>query len=512
MNISSSDRLVITIVFFAYIVILLAYGLYTSKAMKNTKDADFMSKFATGGKSAGTFVTAMTICAGIAGAGVFLGVPGYIVTYGSVWLVCCFWSMSCTLNTMGTFGKKTGIVGRRANAQTFSELLMHRYENDRLFAGVCSLIVLIFLGVFAVSTITGGARIVQTLTGLPYPTGLIIFTALVIISAVTGGFKGVTTQIVIQGVVMTAAVIILFFFGINSAGSLGEAVRTIADKDPSWWGMNLSWKTVLTYAFLWGLSCFSLPHVTMGSLSYSSTDKMHKAIKVGLICYTIWLIGLNLLAIPAKATFADSLASADMTTPTMAMTAAPNWVAGLILAGVCAAVQSSIGGMILTLATAFSNDFIKRCLKPDMEPAQLKKWTNIGTVIVGAVVMFAAWNPPALLANLITYGTGGLMAAFFGTMILGFYWPRSNKYGAYVNMIGGIAIYILMDLNIIPKALAFGFNPSIMASLYAMVLHVIVSLATPKTKFGYWAIWFAEDYPEEYGCCETGALKPGNKK
>ena len=67
-----------------------------------------------------------------------------------------------------------------------------------------------FLGAFAVSTITGGGRIFQVLTGQDYRIGLAIFTVLVIIAALTGGIKGVATAMIIQGLVMTVSVLILF--------------------------------------------------------------------------------------------------------------------------------------------------------------------------------------------------------------------------------------------------------------------------------------------------------------
>lgn len=499
MEISSSARMTIIVIFAIYTVVLLAYGLYSSKYMKG--EGDFMAKFATGGKSAGAFVTAMTVCAGIAGAGVFMGVPGFIVTNGAAWLVCCFWSMSGTLFTLGIVGKKTGIVGRRINAQTFTELLMHRFENSRAVAGISSVIILLFLGAFAVSTITGGGRIFQVLTGLDYRIGLSIFTVLVIIAAITGGFKGVTTTIMIQGIVMTLSVIVLFCFGIGSAGSLGEAVRAIHTADPTWWSMKLPWSMVVSFALLWGFGSFTLPHVCMGSLSYNSTETMHRAIKIGIVCFAAWLVCLNLLVIPAMATLASTLPSADLTIPTLAVKVCPPWVAGLILAGVCAAVQSTLGGMLLTLSTTFAQDLYVHAINPKADAEKLKKFSLGGTVVIALIICAFAWDPPALLASLITYGSGGLLAAFLGTMLLGYYWKGMNKYGAIVTMLSGIVLYIMMDRSILPKALALGMNPSIMAGVYGAILGVIVAKLTPKTPYGIMCVWFGEDYPEECAVC-----------
>jgi Na+/pantothenate symporter len=77
MNLSTNQRIIIITVFAAYTIFQLVYSLVTRKAMANGK-GDYLSKFYTGGRSGGVLVTAMMVSAGVAGAGVFMGVPGYI--------------------------------------------------------------------------------------------------------------------------------------------------------------------------------------------------------------------------------------------------------------------------------------------------------------------------------------------------------------------------------------------------------------------------------------------------
>ena len=89
MEISSSTRMVIIFVFALYTILLLGYSLYTRKAMNEGK-GDYISKFYTGGRNGGVLMTAMMVSAGVAGAGVFMGVPGYTYTFGAIWMVCCF--------------------------------------------------------------------------------------------------------------------------------------------------------------------------------------------------------------------------------------------------------------------------------------------------------------------------------------------------------------------------------------------------------------------------------------
>lgn len=118
-------------------------------------------------------------------------------------------------------------------------------------------------GAFAVSTITGGGRIFQILTGQDYRIGLAIFTVLVIIAAVTGGIKGVATAIVIQGIVMTVSVIILFFMGIRSTGlSYTGTIQALIEQQPEWFmpvkgvGMVFSFCVPLGHGYLYPAACY----------------------------------------------------------------------------------------------------------------------------------------------------------------------------------------------------------------------------------------------------------------
>ena len=122
MDLSSKQRIIIILVFALYTAALLIYSLVTRKSLKEGK-GDYLSKFYTGGRSGGIIITAMMVSAGVAGAGVFMGVPGFTYTFGATWMVCCFFSIGSNLMVLGLLGKRVGIVARRTNSKTFIELL-----------------------------------------------------------------------------------------------------------------------------------------------------------------------------------------------------------------------------------------------------------------------------------------------------------------------------------------------------------------------------------------------------
>jgi len=502
LNIEPSQRIVITSVFAVYTLLLLVFGILSRRAMKNGK-GDYLSKFYTGGRTSGVLMTAMMVSAGVAGAGVFMGVPGFTYKMGAIWMVCCFWSMTSNFMVLGLIGKRIGMIARRINARTFVELFQHRYENSKTFAVLTSLVILFFLGAFAVSTITGGGRIFEILTGSDYKYGLAIFTALVIIAALTGGIKGVATAMIVQGIIMTVSVLVLFIMGVKSTGmSYSATVNEVLASNPAWFSpgdFSKTFGTVLSFAILWGLTTFTMPHVTMSALTYKDTKTLNNSIKIGTIVFAVWMLCLNGLCFVIKYKFGGQLGGEDQPTPDLAVPylavkTMPAWAAGLVLAGVCSAVQSSVGGMVVNLAGTVIGDLYKNLVNPDADEKKLKKFNVIAIIVISLVIFGFACNPPKLLASLITYATGGMTVAFFHTILLGLFWKRANKYGAIAGISSGIIIYIVYDLLIKANILSqlFGLNPVVIATAASTLIMITVCYLTPKTPFGIIKTWFGK--------------------
>lgn len=503
LEIEPSTRIVIISVFTLYTILLLVFGILSRRAMQNGK-GDYLSKFYTGGRTTGVLMTAMMVSAGVAGAGVFMGVPGFTYTFGAIWMVCCFWSMTSNFMVLGLIGKRIGIVARRINAKTFVELFQHRYENSRTFSILASLVILFFLGAFAVSTITGGGRIFEILTGEDYRIGLAIFTVLVIIAALTGGIKGVATAMIIQGVIMTVSVLVLFVMGVKNTGmSYAATVNEVLAKNPEWFSpgdFSKAFGTVLSFAFLWGLTTFTMPHVTMSALTYKDTKTLNNSIKIGTIVFAIWMLCLNGLCFVIKYKFPGMLGGTGQPTPDLAIPlltvrTMPAWAAGLVLAGVCSAVQSSVGGMVVNLAGTVIGDLYKNLFNRNADENKLKKLNIISIIVISLIIFGFACKPPALLASLITYATGGMTVAFFHTILLGLFWKRANKWGAIAGLTSGIIIYIVYDLLIKGRILntMFGLNPVVIATAASTLIMMITCYLTPKTPYGIIRTWFGKE-------------------
>lgn len=495
LEVTSAARTAIIITFIVYSVILLGVGVYTKRRMDKTALDKYVEEFYTGGRGMGALVIALMIAAGLCSAGTFLGGPGLGYSVGLAWVLVAFAQNFMNFCVLGQIGKKVGIVARRINAQSYLDLFVYRYNHNKIigFVGVFGIVV--FLGSYVVAQFVGGARLLETMTGLPYWFGLSIFALVVLLYAAFGGIRGVSTAIVIQGLVMTAAVFALFIGGLLYIGPMEAAVKSIAEVDPK---LITPWSWAPRFQFsMWivfGLVTIGLPHGAMGSLVYKDTKAMHRAIVLGVIFVVLWTFMLIWMGHMTRAVYPD-LSVPDHAIPSLAMTVLPPWLAGIALAGVAGAIQSTVGAMIIVISSTVVKDAYQAYINPHVEPAKLKKITTWSTVAICVGIFLGALFPPPALEWIIVFAIGGLASAFFWPLLLGLYWMRANEHGAAAGMVGGMVTYIIGAGKYLP--ITFGMNAIVVSLVVSLVLTVVISLVTPKTPKGIILTWFGKEYPKE---------------
>lgn len=112
---------------------------------------------------------------------------------------------------------------------------------------------------------------------------------------------------------MTITVVLLFVMGVSSTGlSYTDTIKSLVQTNADWFVPH-GIQTAVSFAFLWGITTFTLPHVTMTALTYKDTATLHRAIKIGTVVVAIWLIGLNGLCFVTKYVFPEgTLATPDL--------------------------------------------------------------------------------------------------------------------------------------------------------------------------------------------------------
>lgn len=463
---------------FLALIATFAIGIVLHKKMK-VKNANFQEDYFIGGRSLGPFVLTFTLLASAASAGTFIGSPGVAYTSGFSWVLILLTQVGMGVYILGILGKKFAIVARKINAVTLTDFFKERYESKAVVLG-SSIGIILFISAYMVAQFVGGARILESITGLPYKTGLLIFGLAVVLYTVYGGFRAVAITDAIQGIIMILGGVLLWiFFFIKTDGFSGLIGKLVAEHPEMVELPGPSGATPLmlfSYFMLFGIAAIGLPHASVRGMTFKNTDSMHKSIIYSGIIMALFTIFFATLGPFVRVLYPD-LPAPDMALPTLILDIMPGWVAGLVLSAPLAAIMSTVNSMLLVTSASVVKDIYLNYINPKASERKVAKLSYFSTLIIGLGVVLFALTPPDYLQFLVVYAIGGLEATFFAPIVFGLYWKRANTWGAIVSMYTGIISYIILG-EFFPNP--FGMQTIVTATALSVILMIVVSYLTPR--------------------------------
>lgn len=463
---------------FLALIATFAIGIVLHKKMK-VKNANFQEDYFIGGRSLGPFVLTFTLLASAASAGTFIGSPGVAYSSGFSWVLILLTQVGMGVYILGILGKKFAIVARKINAVTLTDFFKERYESKAVVLG-SSIGIILFISAYMVAQFVGGARILESITGLPYKTGLLIFGLAVVLYTVYGGFRAVAITDAIQGIIMILGGVLLWiFFFIKTDGFSGLIGKLVAEHPEMVELPGPSGATPLmlfSYFMLFGIAAIGLPHASVRGMTFKNTDSMHKSIIYSGIIMALFTIFFATLGPFVRVLYPD-LPAPDMALPTLILDIMPGWVAGLVLSAPLAAIMSTVNSMLLVTSASVVKDIYLNYINPNASERKVAKLSYFSTLIIGIGVVLFALTPPDYLQFLVVYAIGGLEATFFAPIVFGLYWKRANTWGAITSMYTGIISYIILG-EFFPNP--FGMQTIVTATALSVILMIVVSYLTPR--------------------------------
>jgi sodium/pantothenate symporter len=460
------------------LIVTFVIGGVLHRVMK-VRASNFQEDYFIGGRSLGPFVLTFTLLASAASAGTFIGSPGVAYNSGFSWVLILLTQVGMGVYILGILGKKFAIVARKINAVTLTDFFKERYQSKAVVLG-SSIGVILFISAYMVAQFVGGARILESITGLPYKTGLIIFGLAVVLYTVYGGFRAVAITDAIQGVIMILGGILLWiFFFIKTDGFSGIIGQLVAEHPEMVELPGPSGATPLmlfSYFMLFGIAAIGLPHASVRGMTFLNTASMHKSIIYSGIVMALFTLFFATLGPFVKVLYPD-ITVPDMALPTLILDIMPGWVAGLVLAAPLAAIMSTVNSMLLVTSASVVKDIYLNYINPKASEKKIAKLSYFATLIIGVAVVLFALTPPDYLQFLVVYAIGGLEATFFAPIVFGLYWKRATTQGAIVSMYAGIISYILLG-EFFPNP--FGMQTIVTATALSVGLMIVVSYLSPK--------------------------------
>ncbi len=468
-----------TIAMFAiYLVGMLFIGWFGYRATSNLSD------YILGGRSLGSLVTALSAGASDMSGWLLMGLPGAVFLYGvrgswiAIGLILGAW-----LNWRFVAARLRVYTEKAGNALTLPDYLSNRFEDKSgLLRIITAIVILVFFTLYAASGIVAGARLFESMFGVPYETAMWLGAFATIAYVFIGGFLAVSWTDTIQASLMIGALIVAPLMVIYAVGGPTEAIEVVRNVDPA----NLNWFRDLSAVGIismlaWGLGYFGQPHILVRFMAAESVNTIPKARMIGMTWMILCLAGAVAVGFFGIAYFhlhpeqaGGVMANAERIFIETAKLLFNPWIAGILLAAILAAVMSTLSCQLLVCSSALTQDIYKTYLRKEASERELVWFGRSMVLVVSLVAIWLASDPNNKVLGMVSYAWAGFGAAF-GPVILGsLLWPRMTKQGALAGMIvGAVTVLVWKQYD------WFNLYEIVPGFAFATLAIVIASLASP---------------------------------
>ena len=432
----------------------------------------------------------------------------------------------------------------RSKVYTMPEFIERRYDSRSrfLFSGIT------IVGNVIIDTASGlyAGNLILKIIFPGVPSWVIIaFLALAAAAyTIPGGLSSVVHTEVIQAVLLICGSCVLTYFcfkevggwsgmidGLNAmrdAGTINKTpdeilslVRPADDPQLPWTGLVLG--VPLLGFYFWAnnqfmvqrvLSAKDLNHGRWGALFAGLLKLPVLFIMVipGVIAIVLFtgldvsFLNYNITKDGAQVVCENLADCPNMTFPVLIYKLLPTGILGLVIAGLLAAMSSSISATLNSASTLITMDFVSK-INPNLTSKGLVRVGQIATVIL--VILAAGWSPmietvASSLWEYLQLVLGYISPPIVAVFIVGLFYKRANGDGAFWSLIIGyltvILFIIIKVLEVAPEATDIHFLHQVpILFVYCAFLNILISnlTAEPPAEKVEKMTWTKEIYKAE---------------
>ncbi len=481
-----------------YFVLILGIAWWVIRQKNETSDDYFLA-----GRNLGWFVIGASIFASNIGSEHIVGLAGSGATDG---VAMAHYELHawCLL----VLGWLLAPFYMRSKIYTMPEFLEKRFSStSRYVLSVISLVAYVLtkvaVGIFAGGIVFGVLLPEVNIMGLnSFWVGSILMIVLTGIYTILGGLRAVAYTEAIQSVILILGSVAVTIYGLNALGGWDELKRIAGSEMFNLWkplvpeGMEGTWAPVKTstemawyfngnYPWLGMLFCAPIiglwywctdQYIVQRMLGAANLTEARRGtiaaaffkllpvfifIIPGIICFALAASG----KMPELAgTLLDSEgniinANAQQVFPLLVAKVLPAGIRGIVVAGLLAALMSSLAGVFNASSTLFTMDLYSK-FRPNVSEKQLVKVGRIATAVM--VVIGLLWIPVIQgsrgLYDYLQSVQGYLAPPIFVVFFFGVFNKRLNAKGALAALLVGFALGLFRLIIDTPVMLNEGFS------------------------------------------------------
>jgi len=467
------DPVVITIVI-AYLLAMLGVGWWASRKIESNDD------FMVAGRRLGPFMLAATLAATEVGGGSSLGVSEK--AYGE-WGLSAAWyvlAMAITFVALSLIAPHL----RKTMVRTVPEGMRLRYGRGN---GLLSALILILpmVGLTAIQ-LMASATVLSVMTGMAYPTAVIIVTVVVTVYSVMGGLWSVTLTDAVQWVFIVVGSILVIPFALEHVGGWDQFVAQVPSEKLSPTA-GMGWKTMVGLTIMYFAS-FSVGQESMQRYFAARDERaarlgsIYAALFYGLYAFIPALIGVIAFSMVQAGQLDAGLIEANgarYVLPTMASAVLPSVVVGLLFAGLISATMSSADSNLLAAGSIFANDIYRTEIRPDADDARVLRVTRWTMIVVSVFSLGVALLDFKDMVTVLMFSFSLRAGGIFIPYVVGHFYPRATPMASIAAIVVGSAVVLMAENKLFDF---FGLGSVLPAVGVALVVFLGVTSLTSSSK------------------------------
>ncbi|RST59393.1 sodium/proline symporter [Siminovitchia terrae] len=466
----------ILVEFILYCLAMVAIGYYFSR--KEMEHSDFLIG---GGKLPG-WALAFSERATGESAWLLLGYTGFVFMTGfsAIWV-----GVGIGLGVAFSWlflARRFMDEAKKYNVMTLPGYLAARFESKgKIILWLATILIGSFMMFYFGAQIAGAGKTLFTVFGIKPLTGILISFAIVIALSYLGGFVGVVWTDMIQSVMMLITLVglpIMALIKINSEGlSVMDAVVAAGPTMDSWTGgltgfalgillfNNFAW----FFGFLGGQPQLSARFMALKDKKEARTGATVAVVWVILAYVGAFLIGLTALTLYQGQAFAD----VETILPFMILDLFPEWAAGILLAGILAAIISTADSQLLVITSSASEDIIRNALSIKLTEKQLVLVSRLTIVGAGIVGLMIALFSKSLVYLVVGWAWAGVGCTLSPAIILTFFWKKYSGAGVIATIISGFVSTVVWISTPLEEIISSRFTTFFIALAFGIVFSLL---------------------------------------
>jgi len=471
-----SIQLDILIIYFVFIILL---GLLAVKKVKDSED------LLVAGRNLGMMFVSVSIAAEYMGGLGTIGTAEVAFTSG----MGVIWYHIASACGLMLFGFAFAHYYRKYNVVTIPEYLYYLYDIKTWKAA--SILNVIGYWFFTIIQMTALGSLVTSVTGLDLKLSVLLCGLAMTLYLLAAGMWSVAFTSVAFMFTIGTGIPLAFWWMMQKevpllVGSQGMAGFTGLAQILS--NANLSPEHLFSPFSLGGVAVFGyflagflgIP-AAQATVNYSFGARNWKVARLAPILAAILILPLSIwtgsMGLYARA--------AGLTTnPKLALGATlmsiNPIIGGIGIAGIFAALVSTVAGILFGCASIMSKDIWQRWLHPDTDDKHLARWTRLWILIIGVTSAFGAMTLPKILHQ--SFFVYSIRGALMICVAFGLWWKSAHPDAAFWSLIAALVGGIMYQFNLpINFQAIFGLHVSIWCALISLITFISISICSKWT-------------------------------